>query len=364
MQDLQPDNPGSEVDKVVKFILDQNIPIRYLEIKYNYLINRNSHSRFDELQKLAKANPKLKFVRFRPGKGGEGEIIQKNWHHLMCKAKVTNREKCYNDFFLGKFDLNSSRKRNVVGCYLGQGLPFIRISPTIVNYAIEVLGPWITGAFTKEEDEVILEEVAKNRAGPQTWKTLTVLLNRLRPEGIAYRFKILQNVDLHSGRWNLQEDSVLLEHLFRGKPQDSLELVQNISNEHLWPLVKIVDRSFSSIHLHWNRQLKPILLSYHNGELHFEWRILFYKMLIKQKIIKTQDINWSELSKEFPCQTIGSMSDGLNRVLTRYRGNKDKPIHEKLSEILPEWKHRRKSTMPKYREDIVHLYDKIRGVSD
>ena len=82
MQGLQPDNPESEIDKVVKFILDQNIPIRYLEIKYNYFTNRKSHEKVDELKKLAQTNPKLKFGRFRPGKGGEGEIIQKIGPHL------------------------------------------------------------------------------------------------------------------------------------------------------------------------------------------------------------------------------------------------------------------------------------------
>ena len=60
LQDLQPDNPDSEVDKVVKFILDQNFPIRYLEIKYNHFSHPKFHQSITELKELAKSSSKFK----------------------------------------------------------------------------------------------------------------------------------------------------------------------------------------------------------------------------------------------------------------------------------------------------------------
>ena len=35
-----------------------------------------------ELAELAKANPRIEFGRFRPGKGGDDERIRMNWQKL------------------------------------------------------------------------------------------------------------------------------------------------------------------------------------------------------------------------------------------------------------------------------------------
>ena len=228
MRDLQPDNPDSEVDKVVKFILDQNIPVRYLGIKFNKLTSTKCHRRAPELIEIAKANPKLKFVRMRPGKDGEGEIIRTNWEKLMGKVQVVNRGKCYSDFFLHR--INLPRKRNVLGCYLGQNLPYIRLAPTIIRFATEVLGNWNTGTFTKEEDRIILFEVKKNGATSRTWQKLGAILNRIGTETVFKRYTLLTVSKIYSGKWQLSEDSLLLGHLFQGKRDSSADSIRNISN--------------------------------------------------------------------------------------------------------------------------------------
>ena len=365
LQDLQPDNPDSEVDKVVKFILNQNIPIRYVEIKYNHLTSRTCHVKADELQKLAKANPKLKFVRFRPGKGGEGEIIKKNWYQLMKKANVRDREKCYNDIFVAKFGLNLARTRNVVGCYLGQGLPYIRISASIVNYAKDVLGPWNKGDFTKEDDETIIAEVNKNGENAQTWNDLAKSLNRLRPGSIFTRYQVLKDLNRFTGRYSLNEDSIILEYLFEDVNDSHIDRIKTVTHEHLKPLVAVLRRNLKSISNHWQGQLKPILLSYHNGQLHFDWTVPFFKLLIAKQVVRSQDIVWPEILQEFPCQTKYLMAFFLTDALQMSHNQNDKPIYESLNEILQRWKDRHtKPSRAKYREDIVHLYDKIRGLSD
>ena len=365
LQDLQPDNPDCEVDKVVKFILDQNIPIRYLEIKYNHLTSRQCHVNNDELQKLAKANLKLRFVRFRPGKGGEGDIIQKNWDQLMHKANVANQEKCYRDIFLTKFDVNSARKRNVVSCYLGQGLPFIRISSSIANYAREVLGKWNTGKFSKEDDEEILSEVTRSGENGATWKTLAARLNRFQTGSIIKRHLMLENSKCHSGKWRLVEDEIFLGHLFRGRKESCTELIQSISVENLKPLVEILGRSQVCIYNHWQTKLKPTLLSHLDGQLHFDWVVHFFKYLVEQRIVRSQDIIWPDLLKQFPCQTNASMTLTLRSAFRHFSDKDSTPIHEMLTEVLNRWKFRETRKSPaKSREDIAHLFDKVRGVSD
>jgi hypothetical protein len=59
--------------------------------------------------------------------------------------------------------------------------------------------------------------------------------------------------------------------------------------------------------------LKPVLLSYHAGELHFDWKTKFQEEVVKQKIVRLQDINWAEMKEKFPNQTTISMSHCLTR---------------------------------------------------
>jgi hypothetical protein len=40
---------------------------------------------FSEFEEIAKTNRKVKFGRFRPGKGGEDETIKENWGRLLQK---------------------------------------------------------------------------------------------------------------------------------------------------------------------------------------------------------------------------------------------------------------------------------------
>ena len=210
---------------------------------------------------------------------------------------------------------------------------------------------------------MILAEVAKNGANRATWTTLAESLKRFRPETIELHFRVLENSMYHSGKWTLNEDEIVLEHLFEEKKDSCLDLIDKISVEHLKPLVSVLSRSLKHIYSHWHSLLRPILLSYHNGELHFDWSISFFKFLIEKQIITTRDIFWPEVLRHFPCQTYHSLASRLHKAIQSHLQKEDKPIHVLLSEILPVWRHRRTmSSVAKYREDIVHLYDKVRGI--
>ena len=121
-------------------------------------------------------------------------------------------------------------------------------------------------------------------------------------------------------------------------------------------------RSTHSIYSHWSHALKPILLSYHAGELHFDWKTPFLKRVIKKKIFSIQDIDWPEFQSKFPTQTTESMTSCLRHAVQRKES--EHPLYERLSEILPHLKHRKElPKVLKYREKIVFLYDKVRGVT-
>ena len=72
----------------------------------------------------------------------------------------------------------------------------------------------VTGAFTKEEDRVILSEVEKYGENSQTFKNLCEKLNRRGH--IRERFECLQNEPSQkTGPWSFNEDQILIENIFQ-----------------------------------------------------------------------------------------------------------------------------------------------------
>ncbi len=124
-----------------------------------------------------------------------------------------------------------------------------------------------------------------------------------------------------------------------------------------------IGRHYLRVRLHWTYSLKPILLAYHAGELHFDWKTPFLKYVIERKISTIQDIDWPEFLAKFPTQTIDSMSKYLWDAVRKKES--DQPFYKRLRDILPLIKHveKRSSVAEKHREQIVFLYDKVRGIS-
>jgi hypothetical protein len=103
-------------------------------------------------------------------------------------------------------------------------------------------------------------------------------------------------------------------------------------------------------------------LSYHAGELHFNWKTQFLKLVIERKIGSAQDIDWHEFLAKFPNQTVDSMSWCLKDIARQ--GNLNQPFYQRVIDLLPKLKlATERSSAVKHREDIVFLYDKVRGIN-
>ena len=74
----------------------------------------------------------------------------------------------------------------------------------------------VTGAFTEEEDRIILNDVETYGNNLQTFKELCKTLNRHRPDNIRGRYEWLQNRPSEPpGAWNFRHDKMLIEHIFQ-----------------------------------------------------------------------------------------------------------------------------------------------------
>ena len=74
----------------------------------------------------------------------------------------------------------------------------------------------VTGAFTEEEDRIILKDVEKYGNTLETFKELCTKLKRQHNHNIRRRFDWLQNKPSEpAGAWNFCQDQMLIEHIFQ-----------------------------------------------------------------------------------------------------------------------------------------------------
>ena len=366
LEHLNPDDPESEVDKVVKFILDKNIMVRNVSI----LLARYSSHRGKEFYESIRNFINLKIGRFTPGKFGEDAILLKWWAELVSSVPINDTKKIIkelsNIYTEGKgvsMKLKGG-KRNVVGCFLGQGLSEIRHAADIFHHTFKLLNPTVSGRFSKEEDEIILKEVEKTGACFETWKQLCEMLNRISLKSISRRYNCLTvEKNFHMGRWTLAEDSIFLETLFCGKRNVNVDEIQSLqfSSPLFDSLVEILNRPKPNIMERWRICIKPILLAHHYGTLHFPWHLDYFKYLVKMKIVAPQQISFPEVVKIFPEQSTDSLLNALALFRSK-RNYKDKPLYQIIQSCLPTYKdHQNTERLKNFREEIVRIYEEVKS---
>ena len=368
---LNPDDPDSEVDKVIKYIIDANIFVRYFNVKYNHITNILYLYTF-EVKSVKKACSTFKIGRFSRGAKGEDGVIIKNWEKLVKDANIQNPLKCSKDFKkLSRTkgtDHLSLRKRNVLGCYLGQNLPYIRHGTDVYQRSVAVLYPCNEGRYTKEEDELILEEVKKDGANQNTWLKLAKLFNRRKASNIAKRHDALKKRSENKlGTWSVEDYCLFFDYIFKERNPDKevgADYINSIKTSVIMESGEVLNRVSDRVYCHWTGYVKPLLLSYHSGRLHTEWKLDFFDYLIKSKVNSTQDIDWDEAKSKFQNESVRSLAKTFVAVRTaiRYQGI---PLYLAVKDFKEIIKHQKSSESSKaLKEKIVFLYDKARGVLD
>ncbi len=368
---LNPEDPESEVDKMIKFILDANIPVRYFNVQYSYITHiTNLYSL--ELMNIKKVCSHFKIGRFSRGAKGEDGVITTNWERLVKDANIQNPRKCYKDFKkLSRTkgtDRLSLRKRNVLGCYLAQNLPYIRHGSDVFQRAVAVLYPCNEGRYTKEEDELILEEVKKHGADCGTWRTLAELLNRKKAGNISVRHEVLtKGKTNNSGKWSSEDYRLFFDYIFKERnpgKEAGVDFINSIKNSVIMASGEVLNRIPCRVYSHWYGYVKPLLLSYHCGSLHTEWKFRFFDYLIKSKVASNQDINWEEAKAEFPNQSTNSLAASF-RDVRRTESYNGVPLYLAIQDFKEKTKHHNvRQSSKDFKEKIVFLYDKARGVID
>lgn len=357
-------NVEDEVDRVVKYILDTNILVRHINIQFNILASWSSINKKESTRKF----PGLKFDRFSRGPSGEDAQIKANWEKLVTDALIKNPAQCIEGFMKLEAkggDRHTLRRRTVLGCYLAQNLPYVRHGINVYYRAVALVFPWNDGKYTQEEDATILREVERNGACQKTWIKLAEQLQRQFPSNIAHHFTLLTTgKSLNVGRWTTVDYETFMDIVFRKSTANvtGIEFVQSVSNSDIHEAAKALNRLPQNVYWNWRAYLRPLLLSYHYGTLHSDTRKQIFQYLVKNKVASVQEINWEDAKLFFPNHTATSLS-GVLRVIRKEKKYVGIPLYMAIEDFMPKMKHSLEpENVKQQKEQIVHLYDKARGV--
>jgi len=218
--------------------------------------------------------------------------------------------------------------------------------------------------FTKEEDAAILKAVKKYGTKKSTWIALAEKMGRSYEIIRSRYFNTIKLADFIAGKWTTEENEICLNMLFKNKVS-SPELINSISQKDLQPVADALSRHVLPVSCHWEAILKPTLLAHHRSAVFTNPRPPFFLYLIERKSIAFQDIDWEDVKRHFPSQTITYLEYELHsqlRSLDKVNPHEVRlPLFMKLKNNISLWKDQPMSEKAKrYRERIINLYDKIR----
>ena len=181
---------------------------------------------------------------------------------------------------------------NVLGYYLAQGLPDIRLATEVIHRAKMILCAR-KGEFTAEENKIILQFVESKG---KKWSTLAALLARTQPSVIKKRYEIMTgDTRSVSFRYSVEEDKIILTDVF--SVNRSILKNGKIKIEDFKKIGEKLERPHFSVYQHWKAGLEPMLLRHHAGTLNVNVREVLVDYLVEQNHNFSQDIEWREMCK-------------------------------------------------------------------
>ena len=257
-----------------------------------------------------------------------------------------------------KRKLKRKKQLNVIGCHLDPDLNKSRHAVEVFLRAFYLLNHFVTGKYTEGEDKIILEKVQTNGDDISVFKGLCLELNR-NPQwwkNIRLRYKyLLQHKDLNFGKWTPDEEKVVIEKLFR-KKELGIDTINSINYSEYKNLTEI-RRNVNQVRDHFERQIQPILLSYHYGKLDHNWKYELLSYVVGKKIKAIKEIQWEVVSKLFPYQTRKSLHDFLSYTFVNNRRDRLDYVYVVVQEKLNDYKNKRPTEKEiEYQSEIVKMY--------
>merc|ERR1719483_1080517 len=279
------------MDIMVKHILDADIYVQKVALNCNV-------SRFRKPGNLTviKRNtlPKDLDVAIKVGKFtiADDELIQRNWDNLIVETGISEEEAKEELFNHEKKDKVIGLKSNIVGYFLAQGLPDIRLATEVIQRARIILCAR-KGKFTAEEDTTILQFVEKEG---KKWPELSRLMARTHIDTVKRRYEVLTGGNTVSGHYTMKEDKIILREVF-AVHRNILEDDGTVTEQDWRMIGGKLERDYASVYEHWKFVLTPMLLRHHAGTTHVDIKEALINYLVEKNMKYAQDVDWEEVAK-------------------------------------------------------------------
>ena len=288
------------LDKCVAYILKEDIQVPEVTLMLNkgswVLANSRSKQNIPDDVKLRRWSPI------------EHELIKNNMDTLVKGIRQRkNKDAVIQSIFTPSKLKWHKEKTNIVGCFLGQGLPDLRLpceifqrADTLFNDDLQ-LGQKIV--FTESDDRTIVDYMEKNAVSDRTpYASLSKMLGYprgainkryvhiLKPDGKRKR-KVV------TGAYTGREDKEIMKTIFQDK-KDALEHDITFSDPIWDKLDKKLNRRHQSLFNHWEGVIKPQILLFENGRDYEDIRHVLIEYFVDNGIRFRNETNWSEIVKD------------------------------------------------------------------
>jgi predicted transcriptional regulator len=357
------DDGKFEAAKVLKYILDKDIPIQKIYVATAIVSFRETNGLLYVTKKGRTQFPMIKYGYFSAARCGELSdecCILRAWEELVQDVPILNPKQCM-------FDIQELKTHRwplgLIGCYLAKFLSAPRYAIKVFEFACARI-LYQVGKFDKAEDEIIFDYV-KGNIEPN-FDELSERLRRTRfdVERRLDRLTQTQNIKMIYTKYSLLEDQIIMQHVFANGIPKTVEDVLNVKGRNWELLVTKLERFSNSIRNRWGTYIKPTIVAYLNGKLNDQtWQKDFVQFVIDRKAVSSLDIPWDLVLVKWPHCTRYLMSKFL--TTKTFDCNKALPLFERLRNNIHKLDGRsavRQEFWQLHKQALVDVFEDFRGV--
>ena len=281
------------LDNCVDHILKKDIQVPAVTLMMdrkinNCLMSRTSYNIPDE----------VKWNRWGPG---DDQLIVDNMNDLLTGiGQKKNKDAVLESIFTPSSSTLHKRKTNIIGCFLGQGLPDLRLPCDIFQRANLLFNEHLEQVvfFTERDDKQILDYMANEAKTDRTpYASLSKMLG-YSAQSIRTRYNhILKHGCKHSGAYTDDENRAIMLTLFQKNKNAQNQYY--VPDDIVWEnLSKKLHRTPKNIHHHWEGLIRPYILMFENGMENVDFRPILIDYFVANGIKFRSEIKWSEIMKD------------------------------------------------------------------
>ena len=331
---------GTEVFKVLSYISCCNAKVMKTQaatvnVRFRYNRDTIQVSKLNRTETEAYKNLRVGSFSLEKSAGllSEQTQILNAWNELIECAGILDKVKLLRDLE------NLSEIQwpwGIVGCYVSKYLLYPRFPARVFNILVKFV-LYETGRWDKNEEEIILDHLTKKK-GSYDLENLKVLLRRPRMEIKQCIDRLLQKreiVDKKGTKFTVDEQMHIFKSAMNGRTMpSSFEDFKRICDQRqpTSSLVEKLDRSKVSISQNWLLFIKPTIYSYLCHKSEFQWKRDFFQYIVDSKANSIQDVNMVEAQLRWPYLTVKV----LQQILNGYNCNKEAkmPLYKAIEPLI------------------------------